>query len=99
MMPDLGTVRHEGEKIMLLLPLRASGFPPIVRAMWQQVCPHDEALCLQLRALESGTVLDYRVLLERGEVVVVRWPETRVTDGGLDRLLDAAELLEGGSER
>jgi hypothetical protein len=92
---ELGTVRHDGDKIMLLLPIRTSGFPPIVRAIWQQVCPHDTALCLQLRALETGTVIDHRALLEKGEVLIVRHPETKVTDGGLDRLLDAAELLEG----
>ena len=43
----------------------------------------------------AGCAWDHKALLERAEVIVVRYPETRVTDGGLERLLDAAELLEG----
>jgi DNA-binding FadR family transcriptional regulator len=93
-MADLGTVRLDGEKILELLPFR-SGHPPIVRAMWQQVCPHNEVLCAQLRTLETGSVIDHRALIERGEVIVMRYAPTRVTEENLERLLEAAELLEG----
>lgn len=93
-MAELGQVRHDGNAFYVMLPQRF-GFPPIVQARWMRVCPHDTTLCLQLEALETGTVIDHKALIERGEVVVVRYAPMQMTDGAFDRLLDAAELLEG----
>jgi hypothetical protein len=99
MMPDLGTIRRDGDSLHILLPERFGGCGlPSLRALWLEVKPRNEALYEALRALETGTVIDHRVLLEKGEVVVVRYAETKITDAGLERLLDAAEMLEGGRQ-
>lgn len=94
-MAEFGQVRKRDDSIIVFLPRPRQGPVPVLGGAWFEICPRNETLCAQLRALETGTVIDHRALLERGDVVVVRYPETRVTDAGFDRLLEAAELLEG----
>ena len=92
MASELGAIRVDGADLYVMLPQR-SGL--LVSARWMRICPHEETICTALRALETGTVIDHRVLLERGEVNVIRHAPTKITEAGLERLLDAAELLEG----
>ncbi len=52
-MSDLGTIRREGDLLLVLLPRRL-GYPPIVTAVWTMVCPQDERLRAALERMRHA---------------------------------------------